>query len=233
VTACNRCSGHVRGTAGSVFDLDLRITSESRARRVPMAGSGHCWNLVYRTWLATAYYGKPRHLRSRRRAPTLAAAATALVIAAACRDSKPLESRRRAPVPSLRDDPGRDQSRCRVCRRPACPLSGSVLARRGIQHQRPGSPSGSRSSRSSTVVALVLLWDDRGSTSFVLTAIGPGIVIVGVLIGDASGLGGGTAALLHDQLDPTGGDLGGVRPVHLGSEPPLAGRASLPILSAL
>jgi MFS family permease len=31
-------------------------------------------------------------------------------------------------------------------------------------------------------VALVLLWDDRGSTSFVLTAIGLGIVIVGVLI---------------------------------------------------
>jgi hypothetical protein len=28
----------------------------------------------------------------------------------------------------------------------------------------------------------VLLWDDRGSTSFVLTAIGLGIVIVGVLI---------------------------------------------------
>jgi hypothetical protein len=40
----------------------------------------------------------------------------------------------------------------------------------------------SRSSRSSTVVARVLLWDDRGSTSFVLTAIGLGIVIVGVLI---------------------------------------------------
>jgi hypothetical protein len=31
-------------------------------------------------------------------------------------------------------------------------------------------------------VALVLLWDDPGSTSFVLTAIGLGIVIVGVLI---------------------------------------------------
>jgi hypothetical protein len=31
------------------------------------------------------------------------------------------------------------------------------------------------------VVALVLLWDDPGSTSFVLTAIGLGIVIVGVL----------------------------------------------------
>ena len=30
------------------------------------------------------------------------------------------------------------------------------------------------------IVALVLLWDDRGSTSFVLTAIGLGIVIVGV-----------------------------------------------------
>ena len=32
------------------------------------------------------------------------------------------------------------------------------------------------------VVALVLLWDDPGSTSFVLTAIGLGIVIVGVLV---------------------------------------------------
>jgi len=31
-------------------------------------------------------------------------------------------------------------------------------------------------------VALVLLWDDRGSTSFVLTAIGLAIVIVGVLV---------------------------------------------------
>jgi hypothetical protein len=32
------------------------------------------------------------------------------------------------------------------------------------------------------VVALVLLWDDRGSTAFVLTAIGLGIFIVGILI---------------------------------------------------
>jgi len=32
------------------------------------------------------------------------------------------------------------------------------------------------------VAALALLWDDRGTTSFVLTAIGLGIVIVGVLI---------------------------------------------------
>jgi hypothetical protein len=32
------------------------------------------------------------------------------------------------------------------------------------------------------IVALVLLWDDRGSTSFVLTAIGLGIVVVGVII---------------------------------------------------
>jgi hypothetical protein len=31
-------------------------------------------------------------------------------------------------------------------------------------------------------VALVFLWDDRGSASFVLTAIGLGIVIVGVLV---------------------------------------------------
>ena len=32
------------------------------------------------------------------------------------------------------------------------------------------------------IVALVLLWDDPGSTSLVLTAIGLGIVVVGVLI---------------------------------------------------
>ncbi len=32
------------------------------------------------------------------------------------------------------------------------------------------------------IVALVLLWDDRGSTSFVFTAIGLGIVFVGVII---------------------------------------------------
>ena len=32
------------------------------------------------------------------------------------------------------------------------------------------------------IVALVLLWDDRSSTSFVLTAIGLAIVIVGVII---------------------------------------------------
>ena len=79
------------------------------------------------------------------------------------------------------------------------------------------------------IVALVLLWDDPGSTSFVLTAIGLGVVIVGVYIvservegtalrrdlglgsrGYAGGLGGGTAALLHDQLDPVRDDLGGV-----------------------
>lgn len=32
------------------------------------------------------------------------------------------------------------------------------------------------------IVALVLLWDDRGSAAFVLTAIGLGIVIVGVYV---------------------------------------------------
>jgi hypothetical protein len=32
------------------------------------------------------------------------------------------------------------------------------------------------------IVALVLLWDDAGSTSFVLTAVGLGIVLVGVII---------------------------------------------------
>jgi hypothetical protein len=93
-----------------------------------------------------------------------------------------------------------------------------------------------------SIVALVLLWNDRGSTSFVLTAIGLGIVIVGMPIvsnvwktptynlivlgpiGYASGL----AALFHDQLDPTGGDLGGVRRVHFGSELPLAGVRAYP-----
>jgi hypothetical protein len=30
------------------------------------------------------------------------------------------------------------------------------------------------------IVALVLLWDDPGSTSFILTAIGLGIVLVGI-----------------------------------------------------
>ncbi|HKO84995.1 MAG TPA: hypothetical protein VJ140_10655 [Actinomycetota bacterium] len=33
-----------------------------------------------------------------------------------------------------------------------------------------------------SIIALVLLWDDPGSTSFVLIAIGLGIVIVGILI---------------------------------------------------
>jgi hypothetical protein len=33
-----------------------------------------------------------------------------------------------------------------------------------------------------SIVALVLLWDDPGSTSFVLTAIGLAVVIVGILI---------------------------------------------------
>jgi hypothetical protein len=33
-----------------------------------------------------------------------------------------------------------------------------------------------------SIVALVLLWDDPGSASFVLTAIGLDVVIVGILI---------------------------------------------------
>src|SRR5829696_10452152 len=33
-----------------------------------------------------------------------------------------------------------------------------------------------------SIVALVLLWDDPGSTSFVLTAIGLGILILGILV---------------------------------------------------
>src|SRR5262249_2112283 len=40
--------------------------------------------------------------------------------------------------------------------------------------------------------------------------------------GSARGLGSGTAALLHDQRDPAGGDLVGVRPVPGGSGLPLA-----------
>ena len=32
------------------------------------------------------------------------------------------------------------------------------------------------------IIALIFLWDDRGSTSFVLTAIGLGIVILGVYV---------------------------------------------------
>jgi hypothetical protein len=39
--------------------------------------------------------------------------------------------------------------------------------------------------------------------------------------GDASGLGGDTTALLHDQLAPTRDDLGGVRPLPGGSDLPL------------
>ena len=81
------------------------------------------------------------------------------------------------------------------------------------------------------IVALVLLWDDPGSTSFILTAIGLGVVFVGICIvsnvwkaphlqrdvglgprGDASGLGDGSTALLHDQLVPIRDDLDGFRP---------------------
>ena len=92
-----------------------------------------------------------------------------------------------------------------------------------------------------SIVALVLLWDDPGSTSFILTAIGLGIVLVGIwLVSNAwktptykmilaldpeaisPGLGGGTAALLHDQLAPARDDLGGVRAVPGGADLPLA-----------
>jgi hypothetical protein len=90
------------------------------------------------------------------------------------------------------------------------------------------------------IVALVFLWDDPGSTSLVLTAIGLGIVILGILVvanvwkephykvilawdPDAmpAGLGGRTAALLRDQLDPIRDDLGGVRPIPGGTDLPL------------
>ena len=93
------------------------------------------------------------------------------------------------------------------------------------------------------IVALVTLWDDPSSASFVLTAIGLAPVVVGVYIvsnvwkrtalrrdvglgpgGHASGLGGRTAALLRPQLDPSRGDLDGVRPISGGSGHPLGGR---------
>jgi len=92
------------------------------------------------------------------------------------------------------------------------------------------------------IVALVLLWDDAGSTSFVLTAIGLGIVLVGVIIvsnvwktptykvilaWDPEALPADwearTEALLRDQLDPVRDDLGRVRPVPGGSRLPLGG----------
>jgi hypothetical protein len=95
------------------------------------------------------------------------------------------------------------------------------------------------------IVALVLLWDDPGSTSFILTAIGLGIVLVGIWLvsnvwktptynvtlglgprGSAGGLGGGTASLFHDQLDPTRHDLVGVRPIPGGSGLPVGGPRS-------
>ena len=44
--------------------------------------------------------------------------------------------------------------------------------------------------------------------------------------GHAGGLGGGTAALLHDQLDPIRDDLVGVRPLLGGSGFPLGGPAA-------
>jgi hypothetical protein len=90
------------------------------------------------------------------------------------------------------------------------------------------------------IVALVLVRDDPASTSFVLTAIGLGVVIVGIyvvsnvwkephykviLAWDPKALPAnweGTAALLHDQLDPNGDDLDGVRPIAGGARLPLA-----------
>jgi hypothetical protein len=81
------------------------------------------------------------------------------------------------------------------------------------------------------IVALVALWGDWSSASFVLTAIGLGSVIVGVRRrqrvegtalrrdtglgprGHAGGLGGGPTTLLHDQLDQRRVNLVGVRTV--------------------
>ncbi len=88
------------------------------------------------------------------------------------------------------------------------------------------------------IVALVLLWDDRDSSSFVLTAIGLGVVFVGVIIvsntvktphykvmlgprSNAAELGGGTRQVLRDQLDPDGDDLVRLRSLHRGADRPL------------
>jgi hypothetical protein len=76
-----------------------------------------------------------------------------------------------------------------------------------------------------------------------VTAIGLGIMFVGVIIvsnvwktptynvilawgprGQAGGLGGGTENELHDQLDPTRGDLDGVRALPRGPRLPLGDR---------
>jgi hypothetical protein len=91
------------------------------------------------------------------------------------------------------------------------------------------------------IVALVLLWDDPGSTSFVLIAIGLGIVIVGVLIvsnvwktptynmilaWDPAAMPADWEAGRGATSRSTGGDLVGVRPVPLGADLPLAGRAA-------
>ena len=72
------------------------------------------------------------------------------------------------------------------------------------------------------IVALVLLWDDPGSTSFVLTAIGIGIASSvwrhpptrGSWLGTPGSprrLGGGTANVLRDQLGPTCDDVDCIR----------------------
>jgi hypothetical protein len=97
--------------------------------------------------------------------------------------------------------------------------------------------------RIAPIVSLVLLWDDLGSTSFVLTAIGLGVVIVGVYI--VSNVWKeppydvilAWEALLADweatrrryftiNLDPTRGDLGSVRAISRGSVLPLGGPAA-------
>jgi len=93
------------------------------------------------------------------------------------------------------------------------------------------------------ILALVLLRDDIGTTSFVLTTIGLVIVFVGVIVVSnawktptykvilswepcdcARELGGGTAALLHDQLTSTRHDLGSIRALSGGRDLPVAGR---------
>jgi hypothetical protein len=91
-----------------------------------------------------------------------------------------------------------------------------------------------------SIVALVLLFDDPGSTSFVLTAIGLGVWIVGILIVSnvwktphyklmlawdpddmPADWEAGRQRYFTIQLDPIRDHLGGVRPLSVGSDLPL------------
>jgi hypothetical protein len=95
------------------------------------------------------------------------------------------------------------------------------------------------------IVALVLLWNDPGSTPFVLTAIGLGIVFIEPVedtalqrdhgLGprrDARRLGGRTPDVLHDQLGPAGDDLVRVRALPGGADRALGDRPIAPLALA-